>query len=313
MQQLSTLFLSSGDLIADRRYAWAQDCEAKGDLHAAADLLLQALELTPGYASAWFALGEIREKLSDRTGAIDAFTKARDADPDDRHGAVLNLIRLGANAPADMPPAYVRALFDHYASAFDKALTKGLGYQAPALLFAAVEKACAATGRPAHFGATLDLGCGTGLAGGVFRPVVDRLVGVDLSPRMVEQARAKALYDRLEVLDVLQFLTEKAAQADYDLILAADVFVYLPDLAPVAAAAARVLAPDGVFAFTVESHPGDGVVLGPALRYAHGADHVRAAIECSGLQLLSLDATATRTEKSLPVPGFVVVALAPSS
>jgi predicted TPR repeat methyltransferase len=313
VQQLSTLFLSSGDLIADRRYAWAQDCEAKGDLHAAADLLLQALELTPGYASAWFALGEIREKLSDRTGAIDAFTKARDADPDDRHGAVLNLIRLGANAPADMPPAYVRALFDHYASAFDKALTKGLGYQAPALLFAAVEKACAATGRPAHFGATLDLGCGTGLAGGVFRPVVDRLVGVDLSPRMVEQARAKALYDRLEVLDVLQFLTEKAAQADYDLILAADVFVYLPDLAPVAAAAARVLAPDGVFAFTVESHPGDGVVLGPALRYAHGADHVRAAIECSGLQLLSLDATATRTEKSLPVPGFVVVALAPSS
>ncbi|MEA2992805.1 MAG: hypothetical protein QOD40_1725 [Alphaproteobacteria bacterium] len=308
MQQLSTLFLSSGDLIADRRYAWAQDCEAKGDLHAAADLLLQALELTPGYASAWFALGEIREKLSDRTGAIDAFTKARDADPDDRHGAVLNLIRLGANAPADMPPAYVRALFDHYASAFDKALTEGLGYQAPALLFAAVEKACGAIGRPARFSAMLDLGCGTGLAGGVFRPVVDRLVGVDLSPRMIEQARAKALYDRLEVLDALQFLTEQAAQATYNLIVAADVFVYLSDLAPVAAAAARALAPGGVFAFTVESHPGNGVILGPALRYAHGADHLRAGIECSGLKLLSLDATATRTEKGLPVPGFVVVA-----
>jgi predicted TPR repeat methyltransferase len=90
--------------------------------------------------------------------------------------------------------------------------------------------------------------------------------------------------------------------------VAADVFVYLPDLAPVAAAAARVLAPGGVFAFTVESHPGNGVILGPALRYAHGADHLRAAIECSGLKLLSLDATATRTEKGLPVPGFVVVA-----
>jgi predicted TPR repeat methyltransferase len=308
VQQLSTLFLSSGDLIADRRYAWAQDCEAKGDLHAAAELLLQALELTPSYASAWFALGEIREKLSDRTGAIHAFTKARDADPDDRHGAVLNLIRLGASDPADMPPAYVRALFDHYASAFDKALTEGLGYQAPALLFAAVDKACKSTGRPARFGAMLDLGCGTGLAGGVFRPVVDRLVGVDLSPRMIEQARAKALYDRLEVLDVLQFLTEEAAQANYELIVAADVFVYLPDLAPVAAAAARVLAPGGVFAFTVERQPGDGVILGPALRYAHGADHVRTAIGSAGLKLLTLDETATRTEKSLPVPGFVVVA-----
>jgi predicted TPR repeat methyltransferase len=309
VQQLSTLFLSSGDLIADRRYAWAQDCEAKGDFQAAAELLLQALELTPGYASAWFALGEIREKLSDRTGAIQAFTKARDADPDDRHGAVLNLIRLGASDPDDMPPAYVRALFDHYASAFDKALTEGLGYQAPALLFAAVEKVCEASGRPARFGAMLDLGCGTGLAGGVFRPVVDRLVGVDLSPRMIEQARPKSLYDRLAVLDVLQFLTaEQAAQATYDLIVAADVFVYLPDLAPVAAAAARVLVSGGVFAFTVESQPGDGVVLGPALRYAHGTGHVRAAVECSGLKLLSLDATATRMEKGLPVPGFVVVA-----
>jgi tetratricopeptide (TPR) repeat protein len=66
LQPLSSLFLSSGDLVADRRFEWARDCEAKGDLAGSADLLEQALELVPGYASAWFTLGEIAEKLGDR-------------------------------------------------------------------------------------------------------------------------------------------------------------------------------------------------------------------------------------------------------
>ena len=38
-----------------------------------------------------------------------------------------------------------------------------------------------------------DLGCGTGLAGAAFRPLVRRLAGVDLSPAMVAQARAKSM------------------------------------------------------------------------------------------------------------------------
>ncbi len=309
MKTLSTLFLSSGDLIADRRYAWAQDQEAKGDLQGAAELLEQALELAPTYASAWFALGEIREKLGDFSGAITAFTKAREADLEDHHGALLNLMRLKAAEASGMPPAYVRILFDHYAPTFDRALTEGLNYQAPALLLAAVETAAVAALRPAHFGAMLDLGCGTGLAGAVFRPKVDKLVGIDLSPRMVDVARDKGTYDRLDVSDLLEFLSaERANGQAYDLVVAADVFAYLPDLAPVAAAAAPVLAPGGLFAFTVETHPGEGVVLGEALRFAHSGEHVRAAIESAGLKLLGLDSAATRTEKGVPVPGLVAVA-----
>lgn len=112
MQPLSSLFLSSGDLVADRRFEWARDCEAKGDLPGAADLLEQALELVPGYASAWFTLGEIAEKLDDRERAVWAYGRAREVDPDDRHGAVMCLMRLGAADVAEMPQAYVRALFD---------------------------------------------------------------------------------------------------------------------------------------------------------------------------------------------------------
>src|SRR6478672_13384273 len=108
----SRLFLSSGDLMADRRFDFARDLQLKGDLAAAADLLSQATELAPGFASAWFTLGEIRERLGDRDAAIAAFRKAREVDPGDRHGASLRLMLLGAASISAMPQAYVRALFD---------------------------------------------------------------------------------------------------------------------------------------------------------------------------------------------------------
>ncbi len=301
---MDAIFLSSGDVIADRRFEWARDLADKGDLAAAADLLTQTLELTPHYAAAWFALGDAREKLGQRDGAIAAFEQAKAADPADAHGAALRRVRLGAIAVA-MPEGYVRTLFDGYASGFDAALTLGLGYRAPELLLCAVQ----ASGLAERFSMALDLGCGTGLGGAAFRPFCDVLVGVDLSLAMLAQARTKSLYDRLIEAEVVGFLAaEVAAQARYDLVLAADVFMYLDTLEPVLKAAAAVLAPGGLVAFSVETHDGDGVILRDTLRYAHGAAHVRAALAAAGLTLVSLDAAATRTEKGMPVPGLIVVA-----
>ena len=302
---MDPIFLSSGNLIADRRFEWARDLAAKGDLAGAADLLMQALDLVPGYAAAWFALGELREKLRERDDAVAAFAQAKAADPQDRHGASLHLIRLGAEPAGAMPEAYVRTLFEGYAGAFDQALREGLGYRAPELLLRAVE----ANGVRMKFGAALDLGCGSGFAGAVFRPYCDRLVGVDLSPAMLGQARAKRLYDRLVESDVAAFLAgEAAAQARYHLIVAADVFMYFDALTPVLAAAARVAVPSATIAFSVETHDGDGVILQETLRYAHGVAHVRSALVAAGLKLVSLDSAATRTEKNVPVPSLIVVA-----
>jgi predicted TPR repeat methyltransferase len=296
--------LSSGDLLADRRYEWARDALAKGDTAAAADLLAQALELAPGYAAAWFALGEVHEARGDSAAAIDAFRKACEADPGDRHGAAVRLVRLGARPPAAMPVDYMRTLFDGYAPAFDKALTEGLHYRAPGLLRRAVERSGVST----TFGSVLDLGCGTGLAGAAFRPVADWLVGVDLSPAMLAQARGKGLYDRLEEREALAFLgAEAAIGARYHLIVAADVFVYFHHLAQFAPIA-DVLAPRGLFAFSVETHDGEGVILRDTLRYAHGAAHVGEALTAAGLKVVSLDSASTRDEKGVPVPGLIVVA-----
>jgi predicted TPR repeat methyltransferase len=304
------LFLSSGDLVADRRFDFARDLQLKGDLVAAADLLQQATELAPGFASAWFTLGEIREQLGEREAAIAAFRKAREADPDDRHGASLRLMLLGAEPLSAMPPAYIRALFDQYAQKFESALVDDLGYRGPALLFKAVLSTRVAIRKPALFKRAIDLGCGTGLAAAVFAKEVDHFIGIDLSPRMIEKARSTGLYAELEVADMLQGLRNKP-DAGANLILAADAMVYVADLAPVLREAKRALAAGGVLAFTVETHGGDGVILGEGLRYAHGAGHVRASIEAAGLTLSRLEELSARNEDNTPVPGLVVVAAKP--
>jgi predicted TPR repeat methyltransferase len=301
------LFVSSGEMTADRHYKSALEYAARGDLAGAAEILLRTVALVPGFATAWFALGAIRDNLGDRNGAIAAWQKARDADPEDYHGARLQLARIGEGeaAPA-MTAVYVRRLFDQHAESFDEALLMRLDYRAPALLLEAVRNVA---GQPLRIGSMLDLGCGTGLGGAAFRPHVDWLVGVDVSPAMIAKARAKGLYDRLMALELQQFLSSEIdTHAQYHVIIAADVFVYVSDLAPVIAAAARVLAPNGLFAFTVETHGGDGVVLQQTLRYAHGAAHVRAAIAGAGLSLAHLERASTRTENGVQVAGLVVVA-----
>src|SRR6201993_4129088 len=299
------LFLSSGDLIADRRFEFARDLQLGGDLPAAADLLEQAIELAPNFPTAWFTLGEIRQELGDNEKAIAAFRKAREADPQDRHGAAVWLMRLGAEEITAMPRGYVQALFDQYAPRFEDALLGDLNYRAPQLLFKAVLSVRARAKKPAFFKRAIDLGCGTGLGAGAFHKEVDHFIGIDLSPGMIEQARATGLYAELEVNDMVEGLRSKP-DASANLLLAADAMCYVSDIAPVLAEARRVLAPGGVFAFTLETHRGEGVVLGVGLRYAHAAEYVRGQILAAGLAVAHLEQASPRNEDNEPVQGLVV-------
>ncbi|HMM90887.1 class I SAM-dependent DNA methyltransferase [Bradyrhizobium sp.] len=301
------LFLSSGDLMADRRFEFARDLQLKGDLPAAADLLAQAIELAPDFASAWFTLGGIREELGEHEAAVAAFQKAQACDTGDRHGAGLRLMRLGAAPLSGMSQAYVQTLFDQYAPRFESSLVGDLDYRGPELLFRAVLSVRSAERKPAFFKRAIDLGCGTGLAATAFARGVDHFTGVDLSPRMIERARATGLYAELEVADMLQGLRTQA-DASANLILAADAMVYVADILPVLKEAARVLVSGGLIAFTTETHDGDGVILGDGLRYAHAASHVLSAVEAAGLKLSLLEDRSARNEDNTPVPGLVAVA-----
>lgn len=300
------LFISSGDLIADRRFEFGKELEKRGDLAGAADLYQQAVEVAPAFASAWFALGEVKARLGDNAVAVEAFRRAGAADPQDRHGAAVQLARLTGEAAA-MPAGYVRTLFDQYAKHYDLSLLEGLDYRGPQLLFEAVNVTCQTLGRPPRFDRAFDLGCGTGLAATVFAPRIDSLVGVDLSPAMIEQARRTGRYNHLHVSDVLAFLVREHEHSA-DLVIAADSLPYCSDLVPLVRAVARVLDDGGLFALTVETHEGRGVLLRETMRYAHGEEHVRAALADAGLTCVSLVAASSRREKSIPVPGLVVVA-----
>jgi predicted TPR repeat methyltransferase len=301
------LFLSSGDLVADRRFDFARDLQMRGDLPAAADLLQQALELAPDFASAWFELGKIKQELGEREAAVTAFREAKRADPLDRHGAGMHLMRLGAEPLAGMPQAYVQTLFDQYAPRFESALVGDLGYRGPSLLFKAVLSVRNAAKKPAFFKRAIDLGCGTGLAAAAFASHVDHFTGIDLSPRMIDKARATGHYAELDVADMLAGLRTKP-DASTELILAADAMVYVADLAPVLVEAARVLTSGGLIAFTTETHSGEGVLLGAGLRYSHSAAYVRASVEAAGLKLSHLDNLSARNEDNVPAPGLVVAA-----
>ncbi|MCJ2056534.1 methyltransferase domain-containing protein [Methylobacterium sp. J-048] len=304
---------SSGDLLADRRYRYAEACLIDGDHAGAAELAEQALEIAPRYVPAWLILGRAREGLAAQGGdpllraaATRAFACALDIDPEDTLGARAHLAHLGVDdSLPPLSPAYVRALFDGYAPSFERHLVDGLGYVGPDLVRAALPSA------PARFAAVLDLGCGTGLVGAAIRDRAAHLTGVDLSPGMLHVARAKShagrpLYDRLAEGDLVAFLGGEPPSSA-DLCVAADVLIYVADLTPVLERVARVLRPGGHAVFTVQSHDGDGSVLGADGRYAHADSRIAAVASGAGLAIALLEAAHVRCEGGRAVPGRVVV------
>lgn len=305
----AAVFASSGSILADRRYEYARAAAEDGDDAAAADLLEQALDIAKGWAAAWFALGEARGRLGARAAAVEAYAQALAHAPDDPHGAVLRLALLnGAAAPAAMPHAYVRSLFDQYAPRFDAHLTQALGYRGPELVAAALRQVCETRGRQFHFDNVLDLGCGTGLMAKALTPHFDTVHGVDLSPGMIAQARNTGLYHGLATAGMIEWLRGSPA-ARANLAVAADALVYLGDLAPLFTEAARALRPrlDSLFAFTAQHHPGADYVLGADMRFAHSPAYLRAAAAVAGLQVALLKEQSTRRDAGRDAPGLVCV------
>jgi predicted TPR repeat methyltransferase len=295
--------LAAGDLIAERRFAYAKAAAKEGDLSAAAELFAQALERAPHWAAAWFALGEAREKLGDLDAAAHAFRETLAADPADAQGAMARLALMGrGEASGALSPAYIARLFDDYAWRFDKHLIKNLGYRAPTLIAEALS--AVASGR--RFASALDLGCGTGLMGIELRSLTDRLTGVDLSAAMTAKARERGLYGQLVVDDAVAMLGREPPGI-VDLIVAADALVYIGDLAPLFAAVVTALTADGLFAFSVETCEGDGFKLEPTMRFAHSRSYVETTARDIGLRPLLIQSASTRREAGADAPGLICV------
>jgi predicted TPR repeat methyltransferase len=257
----------------------------------------RALAIDSQQPALWTLRGSVLRELGQHDAAAESFRQAlaRGGDPE------LNRYYLAgvaaAEAPASAPRHYVETLFDGYAAQFDSHLVQALNYQAPRLLTAPL----AASGR--RYAHALDLGCGTGLAGPDLRTLADRVTGVDLSANMLAQADARGIYDALLQADALEFLA--GCDTSFDLVLAADVFIYVGALDAVFRELGRLVPARGSFCFTVEEAEQD-VVLRPSLRYAHSEAYLRRLAAANGFDVVRLERRPVREEQRQPIAGLFV-------
>ncbi len=273
------------------------ECLARLQRQAEALPLAEALTAgEPGWAEAWRLRGQLLLDLQRPAEAAPALAEAARLGDELAAWLAAGLARAqDAAVPARPPAGYVEALFDGYAADFDRHLVDELGYDAPARLAQGLGTA--------RFAEALDLGCGTGLVGRALRGRVDRLVGIDLSAAMLERARAGGDYTELHRAELLAYL-DGLAPASLDLVLAADVLIYLGELDPLFAAVRRVLRPGGVFAFSIEQVEGTaGVELRPTARYAHAAPLLHTLAARHGLVVEHEEAGTLRLEQREPVAG----------
>lgn len=201
--------------------------------------------------------------------------------------------------PASAPRSYVQGLFDRYADDFDAHLVGRLAYRAPQELAAGLARLART-----HFRHALDLGCGTGLCAAPLGAFVTRLDGVDLSAGMLERARALGRYDHLAQADVVEHLA--ATPCRHDLVVAADLFIYVGRLEAVFAGVRRVLEPAGVFCFSVERLDdalGD-CALQPSLRYAHSSAYLQGLAQEHCFAVAALEEHPLRHDEHAPVRGL---------
>ncbi|HEB78707.1 MAG TPA: tetratricopeptide repeat protein [Methylothermaceae bacterium] len=262
----------------------------------------------PQLAEAYDMLGYVLQEQGRREAAIECYRKALEIKPELEGTAYLLAALLGGEeAPERAPEIYVRGLFDGFADHFEATLVGELGYT-PRHIRTALERVL-----PPKSGGlrVLDLGCGTGLSGLELQDFVRELVGVDLSPRMLERARDKGLYDRLEEADIIGFLRSETRH--WDLIVAADVFVYFGELEEVFGLIVERLEPGGLFAFSVEELDSEDkeYCLRPTNRYAHSAAGIERRARASGMEILSCDAVRLRKQKGEDVAGLVYLLRAP--
>jgi predicted TPR repeat methyltransferase len=263
----------------------------------AAESFQAALRLAPNLAAGWRNLASTLQGLGRLAEARDAYQRALALDP--AHVGAQHMLAALEQRPSDAPPSgYVRDLFDGYADTFEQDVLTNLHYRIPELIGARLKDRLSKK----RIGRALDLGCGTGLIGLNIKPLVDRLEGLDVAPNMVAIARSRGVYDQVVSADGLEHLRFCPA-GDYDLVTAADVLIYVGASDGWFREIARLLRSGGLFAFSVESCPGEHFRLGTAGRYQHSDAYIAACAAEAGLTILSQEETPIRKERGEGIPG----------
>jgi predicted TPR repeat methyltransferase len=276
----------------------------QGKLHEAIPYYCRSFTLEPQNSAARTALAFAYIALGEREQAVKIYEQWLADEPGAPEPTHLLAACLGRNVPARAPDAYIEKAFDNFARTFDQKLQQ-LEYRAPQLvadaLARSVESPCKAL-------CVLDAGCGTGLCGSLLAPYSSRLIGVDLSTGMLDEARKRGVYDELFKEELTSFIA-RHAQA-FDAMVSADTLCYFGALEAVFEAAFAALRRGGVFILTLEETvcADRDYVLTPHGRYAHTARYVERILRDCGFTQLALERAVLRFELRAPVNGLVVTA-----
>jgi predicted TPR repeat methyltransferase len=304
-----------------------------GKMNEAKEHYLKALELEPVDTQILFNLGVINMQQGHIDSAIQNYQRAVQANPN-YFAAHNNLgvaflakqhvgyaqhhfqeaLRLQPKNPAIQytvnmlsqhqhllaaPPDYVKSLFDAYADHYDSHLLEALDYQIPKVFFSALKKILSKNLD------ILDIGCGTGLCGEIFKPYAKTLTGVDLSEKMLEAAAKKNIYDELKTEELTTFLENK--KNCYDLIISGDVFVYIGDLDKIFSEVKNCLRENGLFIFNTEISEKENFKMNQSGRFSHHKKYIEELAKKNQFKILVEEMVTTRLQNNEPVAGFLFV------
>lgn len=272
------------------------------DIDSAITQFKRALEINPNNIEALMFCGDALRKQDKLEAATAAYKDVLEIDPENAQ-AKFHLATVDDDTTLDKPENdYIRRLFDDYSETFDEDIAK-VNYDVPKKLAEVARQYIA----PADNGQLniIDIGCGTGLSGVEFKEFAHYLKGIDISAGMIKAAMKRGIYNDLEENEILAALVKH--QDDTDVIVSADVFVYMGDLESVFLAVTSALKENGLFLFSVESHEGDeDFKLPVTARFTHSRKYIQELAKRRGLELLECNDTEIRTESGSSVTGLLV-------
>ncbi len=297
--------LEAGGPHADRLFNLASACLKLGRTEDAIAHYRAALDENPKHGAAYYNLGMTYYSSARTAESAEVFAAWLRHDPDNPAAQHLAAAARGADLER-APDSYVKQEFDQFADSFDARLDK-LGYRGPRLILNALPAEMRVARRSLR---VLDAGCGTGLCAPGLRPLAHRLIGVDLSPGMLDRARELSLYDELVEAELGSYLSGQ--RQGFDLIASADTLNYFGRLDRLFTALREALVDNGLLVFTLEKAPPEELDgdyrLNPNGRFMHAESYVIGELEKAGFGAIQAGEEIIRREARQDVLAHVISA-----
>jgi predicted TPR repeat methyltransferase len=249
----------------------------------AADVLKPAAVAAATSPDVLSALADAEAGQENFFAAERALLQVLSVDPENKRARFM-IAAFHGEAVDSTPPGFAADAFDRAAHSYDYTATSIQGYDAPSAAAAILEDALP---NQSVFQSVADLGCGTGLVVSALRDAfrIDAVTGIDVSPKMIDIAAQKNVYDRLIVGDVLRMLG--ALKERFELITAVELAPYLGNLSQLMKSIPEHLAPGGLFLCSIERSNVARYELTRSGRFAHSAAYLEETARAAGLEAVA--------------------------